>query len=238
MTQTLNTMAVLNPRIRHTMIDGALFEQEVASLNIRSVPTVFLNGQFFSNGRMSVEEIIQKVDTGAAKRDAAKLSAKAPYEVLIVGGGPAGAAAAIYAARKGIRTGVVAERFGGQVNDTMEIANYPGVPETNGPAYAAQLEAHVRNYEVDIMNTQRVAEAGARGGNGWPHHGEARQRRHAAKPHRHPRHRRALAQRQRAGRAGIQDQGRGVLPALRRPAVQGQGRGGHRRRQLRRRSRH
>ena len=119
---------------------------------------MFLNGQFFSNGRMSVEEIIQKVDTGAAKRDAAKLSAKAPYEVLIVGGGPAGAAAAIYAARKGIRTGVVAERFGGQVNDTMEIANYPGVPETNGPAYAAALEQHVRNYEVDIMNTQRVAE--------------------------------------------------------------------------------
>ena len=156
--QALSLMAIYNPRIKTTIIDGGLYQNEIEAREIMGVPTVFLNGQFFSNGRMSVEEIIQKVDTGAAKRDAAKLSAKAPYEVLIVGGGPAGAAAAIYAARKGIRTGVVAERFGGQVNDTMEIANYPGVPETNGPAYAAALEQHVRNYEVDIMNTQRVAE--------------------------------------------------------------------------------
>ena len=156
--QALSLMAIYNPRIKTTIIDGGLYQNEIGAREIMGVPTVFLNGQFFSNGRMSVEEIIQKVDTGAAKRDAAKLSAKAPYEVLIVGGGPAGAAAAIYAARKGIRTGVVAERFGGQVNDTMEIANYPGVPETNGPAYAAALEQHVRNYEVDIMNTQRVAE--------------------------------------------------------------------------------
>ena len=156
--QALSLMAIYNPRIKTTIIDGGLYQKEIEAREIMGVPTVFLNGQFFSNGRMSVEEIIQKVDTGAAKRDAAKLSAKAPYEVLIVGGGPAGAAAAIYAARKGIRTGVVAERFGGQVNDTMEIANYPGVPETNGPAYAAALEQHVRNYEVDIMNTQRVAE--------------------------------------------------------------------------------
>ncbi|HOB65712.1 alkyl hydroperoxide reductase subunit F [Ottowia sp.] len=156
--QALSLMSIYNPRIKTTIIDGGLYQSEIEAREIMGVPTVFLNGQFFANGRMSVEEILQKVDTGAAKRDAAKLSAKAPFEVLIVGGGPAGAAAAIYAARKGIRTGVVAERFGGQVNDTMEIANYPGVPETNGPAYAAQLEAHVRNYEVDIMNTQRVAE--------------------------------------------------------------------------------
>ena len=156
--QALSLMSIYNPRIKTTIIDGGLFQNEIEEREIMGVPTVFLNGEFFANGRMSVEEIIQKVDTGAAKRDAEKLSAKAPFEVLIVGGGPAGAAAAIYAARKGIRTGVVAERFGGQVNDTMEIANYPGVPETNGPAYAAALEQHVRNYEVDIMNTQRVAE--------------------------------------------------------------------------------
>jgi alkyl hydroperoxide reductase subunit F len=156
--QALSLMAVHNPRVKTTIIDGGLFQNEIEAREIMGVPTVFLNGQFFANGRMSVEEILQKVDTGAARRDAAKLSAKAPFEVLIVGGGPAGAAAAIYAARKGIRTGVVAERFGGQVNDTLEIANYPGVPETDGPQYAAALEQHVRNYEVDIMNTQRVAE--------------------------------------------------------------------------------
>ena len=156
--QALSLMSIYNPRIKTTIIDGGLFQKEIEEREIMGVPTVYLNGEFFANGRLSVEEILQKVDTGAAQRDAEKLSAKAPFEVLIVGGGPAGAAAAIYAARKGIRTGVVAERFGGQVNDTMEIANYPGIPETNGPAYAAQLEAHVRNYEVDIMNAQRVAE--------------------------------------------------------------------------------
>lgn len=156
--QALSLMAIFNPRIDVTIIDGGLYQREIEEREIMGVPTVYLNGEFFANGRMSVEEIVQKVDTGAAKRDAEKLSAKAPFEVLIIGGGPAGAAAAIYAARKGIRTGVVSERFGGQVNDTMEIANYPGIPETNGPAYAAALEQHVRAYEVDIMNTQRVAE--------------------------------------------------------------------------------
>ena len=156
--QALSLLAIFNPRIRTTIIDGGMYQGEIEAREIMGVPTVFLNGQFFANGRMSVEEVLQKVDTGAAKRDAAKLSAKAPYEVLIVGGGPAGAAAAIYAARKGIRTGLVAERFGGQVNDTLEIANYPGVPETDGPHYAAALEQHVRNYDVDLMNTQRVAE--------------------------------------------------------------------------------
>ena len=155
--QALSLMAIHNPRVKVTVIDGGLYQNEIEAREIMGVPTVFLNGQYFANGRLTVEEILQKVDTGAAKRDAEKLNAKAPYDVLIVGGGPAGAAAAIYAARKGIRTGVVAERFGGQVNDTMEIANYPGVPETDGPHYAAALEQHVRNYEVDIMNAQQVA---------------------------------------------------------------------------------
>ena len=123
-----------------------------------AVPAVFLNGQPFGSGRMELAQILAKVDTGAAARDAKHLAAKAPYDMLIIGGGPAGAAAAVYAARKGIRTGLVAERFGGQVNDTLEIANYPGVPETDGPHYAAALEQHVRNYDVDLMNTQRVAE--------------------------------------------------------------------------------
>ena len=156
--QALSLMAIFNPRVRVTVIDGALFPQEIEAREIMGVPAVYLNGQFFASGRMTLEEILQKVDMGAAARDAGKLSSKAPFDVLVIGGGPAGATAAIYAARKGIRTGLVAERFGGQVNDTMEIANYPGVPETNGPAWAAQLEQHVRNYEVDLISAQRVAE--------------------------------------------------------------------------------
>ncbi|MCK9514817.1 MAG: alkyl hydroperoxide reductase subunit F [Ottowia sp.] len=156
--QALSLMAILNPRIRTTVIDGALFQDEVQEREIMGVPVVFTGEKMFHSGRITLEEILQKVDTGAAARDAARLSAKAPFEVLIVGGGPAGAAAAIYAARKGIRTGMVAERLGGQVNDTGEIANYPGISQTTGPEYAAQLEAHVREHDVDIMTAQRVAE--------------------------------------------------------------------------------
>ncbi len=154
--QALNLMAVLNPRIRHTAIDGGLFQDEVEVRQIMAVPAVFLNGQPFGSGRMELAEILAKVDTGAAARDAARLAQAEPYEVLIVGGGPAGAAAAVYAARKGIRTGVVAERFGGQTLDTLAIENYISVLETDGPKFAAALEAHVRAYDVDIMNNQRV----------------------------------------------------------------------------------
>ncbi|MBB3345054.1 alkyl hydroperoxide reductase subunit F [Luteimonas sp. RC10] len=153
--QALNLAAVLNPRIRHVAIDGALFQDEVEAREIMSVPTVFLNGEKFDQGRMTLEQIVAKLDTGAAKREAAKIADKAPFEVLVVGGGPAGAAAAIYAARKGIRTGIAAERFGGQVLDTMAIENFISVKETEGPKLAAALEQHVREYEVDIMNLQR-----------------------------------------------------------------------------------
>ena len=154
--QALNLMAVLNPRVKVTTIDGALFQKEVEERQIMAVPAVFLNGQMWASGRMTIEEIVGKLDQGAAARDAAKLSAKEPYDVLIVGGGPAGAAAAVYAARKGIRVGVAAERFGGQVNDTLAIENYISVLETDGPKFAAALEAHARAYDVDIMNLQRA----------------------------------------------------------------------------------
>ena len=154
--QALNLMAVLNPRIRHVAIDGGLFQAEVEARQIMAVPTVFLNGQPFGSGRMELAEILAKVDTGASAREAARLAQAAPYDVLIVGGGPAGAAAAVYAARKGIRTGVVAERFGGQTLDTLGIENYISVLETQGPKFAAALEAHARHYDVDIMNGQRV----------------------------------------------------------------------------------
>jgi alkyl hydroperoxide reductase subunit F len=155
--QALALMAIVNPRIKTTVIEGGAFQQEVTEREIMAVPMVFLNGQMFSSGHMLVEEIVAKLDTGAAARDAAKLSAKAPYDVLIVGGGPAGAAAAVYAARKGIRTGVVAERFGGQTLDTLAIENYISVLETDGPKFAAALEQQVRHYGVDIMNLQQAA---------------------------------------------------------------------------------
>lgn len=154
--QALSLMAILNPKVKTTVIEGGAFQDEVKAREIMAVPMVFLNGQVFGSGRMSVEEIVAKLDTGAATKDAAKLSAKDPYDVLIIGGGPAGAAAAVYAARKGIRTGVAAERFGGQVNDTLAIENYISVLETDGPKFAAGLEAQVRHYGVEIMNLQRA----------------------------------------------------------------------------------
>ena len=154
--QALNTLSALNPNVQHVMIDGALFQDEVETRQVMAVPTVYLNGEVFGNGRMAIEDILAKLDTGAAARDAAKLSQNAPYDVLVVGGGPAAAAAAIYAARKGIRTGVLAERFGGQVLDTMAIENLISVPHTDGPKLARALEEHVREYDVDIMNLQRA----------------------------------------------------------------------------------
>jgi alkyl hydroperoxide reductase subunit F len=154
--QALNLMSILNPRIRHTAVDGALFQDEVEEKNIKAVPTVYLNGELFESGRMSLEQIVARLDTGAAAKAAAKIAEKDTFDVLVVGGGPAGAASAIYAARKGIRTGVIAERFGGQVLDTMSIENFVSVPHTEGPALAAALEQHVKEYDVDIMNLQRA----------------------------------------------------------------------------------
>jgi len=154
--QALSLMAIVNPKVKTTVIEGGAFQQEVTDREIMAVPMVFLNGQVFGSGRMTIEEIVAKLDTGSAAREAAKLSAKDPYDVLIVGGGPAGAAAAVYAARKGIRVGVAAERFGGQTNDTLAIENYISVQETDGPKFAAALEAQTRSYGVDIMNLQRA----------------------------------------------------------------------------------
>jgi len=165
--QALSLMAIFNPKVKTVVIEGGAFQKEVEERQIMAVPMVFLNGKVFGSGRMSVEEIVAKLDTGTADREAAKLNAKEAFDVLIVGGGPAGAAAAVYAARKGIRVGVAAERFGGQTNDTMAIENYISVLETDGPKFAAALEAQVRQYNVDIMNLQRadkIVPASAPGG--------------------------------------------------------------------------
>ncbi|MDD3327818.1 MAG: alkyl hydroperoxide reductase subunit F [Zoogloea sp.] len=154
--QALNLMAVLNPGVTSTMIDGALFQGLVDERKIMAVPTVFLNGESFGQGRMTIEEIVAKLDTGAVARAAAEIGNKDAFDVLVVGGGPAGAAAAVYAARKGIRTGVLAERFGGQVMDTLGIENFISVQHTEGPKLVAALEQHVKEYAVDVMNLQRA----------------------------------------------------------------------------------
>ncbi|MFP8965953.1 alkyl hydroperoxide reductase subunit F [Pokkaliibacter sp. CJK22405] len=154
--QALNMMAAINPRITNVMIDGSLFQEEVTSRNVMAVPTVFLNGKQFAQGRMTLPEILNKVDSGASKRKAAELSKKEEFDFLVVGAGPAGAAASIYAARKGIRTGIVTDRFGGQVLDTVGIENFISVKATEGPKLVANLEEHVRDYEVDIMSEQQA----------------------------------------------------------------------------------
>jgi alkyl hydroperoxide reductase subunit F len=154
--QALNLMSVLNPRISNVSIDGSLFKEEVEARKVMAVPTVYLNGEVFGQGRMELEQIVAKIDSGASARAAEKIKSKDAFDVLVVGGGPAGAAAAIYAARKGIRTGVLAERFGGQVLDTMAIENFISVPHTEGPKLAAHLEQHVKEYDVDVMNLQRA----------------------------------------------------------------------------------
>src|SRR5699024_9090728 len=144
--QSLNLLSILNPNIKHVAIDGALFQDEVERLEIMSVPTVLLNGEVFDQGRMTVEQIVARLDSGSAEREAEKIRTKDPFDVLVVGGGPAGAAAAIYAARKGIRTGLAAERFGGQVLDTMSIENFISVNYTEGPKMGVALEQHVHDY--------------------------------------------------------------------------------------------
>ncbi|MBC7191063.1 alkyl hydroperoxide reductase subunit F [Marinobacter sp.] len=165
--QALNLMSVLNPKIKHTAIDGALFQDEVEQKEVMAVPSVFLNGESWAQGRMTLEEIVSRLDSKSAEKEAQKINQKEPFEVLVIGGGPAGSSAAIYAARKGIATGIAAERFGGQVADTMGIENLISVPYTEGPKLVAAMEQHVREYDVDIMNMQRAEKlvpASQRGG--------------------------------------------------------------------------
>ena len=152
--QALNLMSILNPGITHTAIDGGVFQQEVQERNVMGVPTVFLNGEHFGQGRMSLGEIVAKLDSGANDSIVAKLNERPAYDVLIVGSGPAGAAAAVYAARKGIRTGLMGERFGGQILDTVDIENYISVPKTEGAKLAGALKSHVDAYDIDVIDLQ------------------------------------------------------------------------------------
>lgn len=164
--QALNTISVLNPKVQHTAVEGGAFPEEVAQRNILAVPTVYMDGAEWGAGRMEIDEIVTKLDAAASDRLAAQLSAKDPFDVLVVGGGPAGAAAAVYAARKGIRTGMVVERMGGQVMDTNAIENFISVLETQGPELGSALEAHVRAYDVDLMKQQEAASLTPAGADG------------------------------------------------------------------------
>jgi alkyl hydroperoxide reductase subunit F len=155
--QALNVMAVINPRIKHVMIDGGLYQEEVNARQIMAVPSIYLNGQAFGQGRMELDEILAKLDVSGAQRDADKLNDKPVFDMLIVGGGPAASAAAIYAARKGLHTGIVADRFGGQVLDTLSIENFISAQETEGPKLVHALEQHVKSYDVDVMKLQRAS---------------------------------------------------------------------------------
>lgn len=146
-------MSVLNPNISHTMIDGAAFKDEVESKDIMAVPTIYLNGESFGSGRMDIEEILGKLDLAPDKSEFENIE---PFDVLVVGGGPAGSSAAIYAARKGLRTGIITDRFGGQVKDTLGIENFIGTKYIEGPKLAATLEDHVKSYDVEILYPQRA----------------------------------------------------------------------------------
>jgi len=164
--QAFNMLAALNPRVRTVMIDGALFPEEISALSILAVPAVYINGERFAQGRISLTDILRKLDSRVDSQSQAALDSKEAYDMLIVGGGPAGASAAIYAARKGLRTGLVAENFGGQVLDTVGIENFISVKATEGPKLVASLEEHVRDYAVDIMQSQRAARITGKGSDG------------------------------------------------------------------------
>jgi NADH-dependent peroxiredoxin subunit F len=216
------------------VIDGGLFQGEVEKREVMAVPMVFSGGQVFGAGRMLLEEIVARLDVNSEARDALKLNAKDPYDVLIVGGGPAGAAAAVYAARKGIRVGIVAERFGGQLNDTMAIENYISVLETDGPKFALALEAQVQHYGVDVMNLQRVEKmqtSEVNSGQVELHlaNGAKSEGAQCDSVHRCP-----VARNQRAWRAAVSQPWGRLLPALRWATLQRQTCGSDRRRQLRR----
>ncbi|AUT04868.1 Alkyl hydroperoxide reductase subunit [Streptococcus parauberis] len=149
--QAFNIMSVLNPKISHTMIEGGMFQDEVKERGIMAVPTVYLDNQVFSSGRTTVEQLLEKI-TGPASAD--NFSEKGVYDVLVIGGGPAGNSSAIYAARKGLKTGLLAETFGGQVMETVGIENMIGTLYTEGPKLMAQIEEHTKSYNVDIIKVQ------------------------------------------------------------------------------------
>ena len=155
--QALTLMALVNPNVSATLIEGGTHKDEVEARDIMAVPATFLNGETFYNGKMELSEILSRLDTGAADKAAEKMSAKDPFEVLIIGGGPAGVASGIYTARKGFRTGMAAERFGGQLQDTLGIENLPGTSYTEGPKLSDSLKAQANENAIDPSQIEEIA---------------------------------------------------------------------------------
>ncbi len=146
--QAFNIMAILNPAINHTMIDGGMFQEVAEGRDVLAVPAIFKDGVFFEGGKQSMEHLLELLGSDA---DTSMFENKGLFDVLIIGGGPAAATAAIYAARKGLTTGLVAKTFGGQVEETLAIENIPGFKYTEGPTFMHEMREQVEALGVDLM---------------------------------------------------------------------------------------
>jgi alkyl hydroperoxide reductase subunit F len=155
--QALNQMALIHSDFQHTMIDGELAEADIEALGIQGVPAVASGNSILHVGRAGFAELLETLE-GALGHEPLDVSAQAPqdYDVIVLGGGPAGSSAAIYSARKGLKTALVAQRLGGQVQETVGIENLISVPYTEGRRLAADLEKHVRAYAIDLLDNRKV----------------------------------------------------------------------------------
>ncbi|WP_243349069.1 alkyl hydroperoxide reductase subunit F [Parabacteroides sp. FAFU027] len=156
--QALNVLSILNPSIRHEIIDGSINQEEVEKLNIQAVPSVYANGELLHVGRSTLGELLGKLEEKFGTQYDASSSQVRQYDVLVAGGGPAGVSAAIYSARKGLKVAIVAEKVGGQVAETVGIENLISVPQTTGSQLVANMKLHLNDYPIDILDNRKIKE--------------------------------------------------------------------------------
>ncbi|TKB44202.1 alkyl hydroperoxide reductase subunit F [Thalassotalea mangrovi] len=156
--QALNQFALLNPHISSEMIDGGLYPELIESRNIQGVPSVYLNGEPFANGKVDTAVLIDKLQQklGAELQPVAANKELPTQDVTVIGGGPAGVSAAIYSARKGLKVTLIADRIGGQVKDTVGIENLISVSKTTGTELTGNLINHLNDYEINLREHIRV----------------------------------------------------------------------------------
>ena len=155
--QGLNRIAVINPGVEHTMIDGGMVPEEVETLGLQGVPAVYVGDELIHSGRGALADLLAKLEAKFADQDAAQVVRElGHFDVAVIGGGPAGASAAIYSARKGLKTVMIAERLGGQLQETKGIENLISVVYTEGPKLSANFEEHMRAYPIQILEHRRV----------------------------------------------------------------------------------